>query len=197
MKRLIFLFLLASGLQAQELEEVHGLAVGKNAPLLELIDQEGQVLDLKSLVKEQSLLLVFYRGAWCPYCNKHLSELNEIAGDIEKAGVKLIAVSPEKPEKLKEMAAKTEALFEFAWDKDYRLAKAFDLAFLPSRLDRFKYNTVLDADLAESHGNEAELLPVPATYLINQEGIIIWRHFDPDYSERSKTSEIVEVIQGL
>lgn len=200
MRKLVFFTLLSFGLFAQEspkkLDQVQGLPVGAKAPLSTLTDENNQALDLGAINKEETLLLVFYRGQWCPYCNRHLSALNDILDELKAEGVRLIAISPEKPEISKELKDEKKLSFGFAWDKDYQLSKAFDLAFLPPSLTRAKYNRILDADLADAHGNELELLPVPATYLIDKEGTILWRHFDPDYTERSKPEEILVILKA-
>jgi len=183
--------------EAQELEEVQGLQVGDEAPLSVLEDAKGEKVNLKSELKKGPIVIVFYRGQWCPYCNKHLAELNEVADSLNDIGVQLYAISPDKPELLKEMQEKTEAKFTLLHDSAYQTILAFDLAFQPSSATRFKYKTILGADLSEDHGDERELLPVPATFLIDEDGIIRWRHFDPDYKNRSNPSEVLEAAQKL
>lgn len=199
MRKLLLFSLLSFSLSAQEapkdLEEVHGLAVGEKAPLTTLLDENGAALDLQKLNQEETLLLVFYRGQWCPYCNRHLSALNEVIDELNGEGLRLIAISPEKPEVSLKLKEEKGLNFTFAWDENYQLSKAFDLAFLPTAATRAKYNIFLGADLAKAHANDAELLPVPASFLIDKEGIIIWRHFDPDYTERSDPKEILEIIR--
>jgi peroxiredoxin len=134
---------------------------------------------------------VFYRGQWCPYCNRHLSALNENLQAIESKGAQLIAISPEKQEMLMKSAEKTGASFSLLTDQDFKIAEAFELAFLPSSGTRLKYNTILGADLDEAQTDDSERLPVPATYIIGQDGTVLWRHFDRDYSQRASPEEIL------
>lgn len=183
--------------QAQDLDKVQGLKVGEKAPLLVLEDAEGEKVNLKTALEDGPIVLVFYRGQWCPYCNKHLAELNGIADSLNDLGVQLYAISPDKPELLNEMQEKTEAKFTLLHDSAYQTILAFDLAFQPSSATRLKYKTILGADLSEDHGDERELLPVPATFLIDEKGIIRWRHFDPDYKNRSNPSEVLKAAQKL
>jgi peroxiredoxin len=189
--------LLSTAYSAQSLDSINGLPVGTKAPLYTLQNLSGEKLDLKELNAQGPLLLVFYRGHWCPYCNRHLSELQEIADSLQELGVSLVAIAPEKPEYLAEMKKETGASFTFLYDEAYRMIKAYDLAFLPSEATRLKYKTFLGADLSELSGDSREWLPVPATFLIDSEGIIRWRHFNPDYKERSEVSEILEALAKL
>tara|TARA_B100001115_G_scaffold183414_1_gene182200 strand:- start:2515 stop:3117 length:603 start_codon:yes stop_codon:yes gene_type:complete len=189
----LFLFSACS----QDLDSVQGLAIGDQAPLPTLQNEEGQSISLSEALKKGPIVLVFYRGQWCPYCNRHLSALEAIRDSLEMEGAQLFAISPEKPEYLQEMQEKTEAGFSLLYDSAYQTIIAYNLAFLPSAGTRFKYNTILGARLSEAHGDERELLPVPATFLIDQEGIIRWRHFDPDYTQRSDPSEVLEALRAL
>lgn len=194
---LILALLIFTSAQAQNLEEPKGLKIGDQAPLISLKNSLGTAVNLQEALKEGPLVLVFYRGQWCPYCNKHLAALNSIADSLKELGLQLYAISPDQPELLKEMKEKTETAFTLLHDSAYQSILAFDLAFQPSVATRFKYKTVLGADLSEDHGDERELLPVPATYLIDQKSIIRWRHFDPDYTQRSEPTDILKAAQKL
>lgn len=109
----------------------------------------------------------------------------------------MLAIAPEKLSYLREMQAKSGADFTFLYDENYALISAFNLAFLPSKGTRLKLKTFLGADLSELSGNKKEWLPVPATYLIDQNGIIRWRHFDPDYTQRASTESILEALKTI
>jgi len=188
---------LSLGASAQGLENPQGLAEGSKAPLGELINQNGETVSLDAALKEGPILLLFYRGEWCPYCNRHMALIEEIRDSLNALGVQIFAISPELPEHLTEIQSKTGAEFQFLYDAQYRLIQAYDLAFLPSKATRFKYKSVLGADLGERHRDTREWLPVPASYLIDENGIIQWRHFDPDYTQRSEPEEILLAAQGL
>lgn len=193
----LLLLLFTSGLMAQNMADVQGLAVGEKAPLNTLRDAQSKKVDLQEALENGPVILVFYRGEWCPYCNRHLAALNDIADSLAELNVQLFAISPEKPALLQEMSSKTESHFTFLSDSAYQTMIGFDLAFLPSKATRMKYKSVLGVDLSEAHQDDRELLPVPATYLIDQEGIIRWRHFDPDYKERSEPKEVLAAARAL
>ncbi len=196
MKFPIFLFLSLFGLilTAQDfpaVEDVQGLPLGSKVKNFSALSQDGETFMLQDALKEGPVVVVFYRGQWCPYCNRHLSALNENLKAIENKGAQLVAISPEKQEMLMKSAEKTGASFSLLTDKDFKIAEAFDLAFLPSSGTRLKYNTILGADLDEAQSDDSERLPVPATYIIGQDGTVLWRHFDRDYSKRARPEEIL------
>jgi peroxiredoxin len=190
----LFMLILGLNLQAQEfpaVEDVKGLSVGSTVKNFSALAQDGQSFDLKEALKEGPVVVVFYRGQWCPYCNRHLSALEENLQAINKKGAQLVAISPENQEMLMKSAEKTGASFSLLTDNGFKIAEAFDLAFLPSSGTRLKYNTILGADLAEAQTDDSERLPVPATYIIGQDGKVVWRHFDRDYSQRASPEEIL------
>ena len=165
--------------------------MGSTVKNFSALAQDGKIFDLKEALKEGPVVVVFYRGQWCPYCNRHLSALEENLQAINQKGAQLVAISPENQEMLLKSVEKTGASFRLLTDNGFKIAEAFDLAFLPSRGTRLKYNTILGADLAEAQSDDSERLPVPATYIIGQDGKVVWRHFDRDYSQRASPEEIL------
>lgn len=106
-------------------------------------------------------------------------------------GASVIVVTSEKSEFIKSTIEKTGAEFTIIYDKDYKITKALDVLFLPNKMMRVMYNTVLGAKLKESHSDDTEQLPIPATFIISKEMKVKWRHFDPDYKKRSKMEDIL------
>lgn len=180
----------------KSVNDIHGLEVGIKAPTFTAIDAEGNDFSLKNALKESPIVIVFYRGFWCPICNKHLSTLQDSLKLIQATGARVIAISPEKPEYLNKMADKTGAEFTLLYDEGYKIADAYDVNFKPSAKQLFTYNTILGGKLKESHSDESQRLPIPATYIINQEGIIIWRQFDPNYKFRSTVQDILNALES-
>lgn len=188
---------LASAQNGKDIEDVHGIEVGVKAPLFTAVNAENKIFSLEEELKNGAVVLIFYRGFWCPVCNKHLSRLQDSLKQIQATGAQVIAISPEKPEYLDKMAEKTGAEFTLLYDEDYKIANAFDVTFKPSAMQLFTYNTVLGGKLKESHTDDSQRLPIPATYIINQEGIIIWRQFDPNYKNRSTVQEILKALEKI
>ena len=178
----------------RDVNNAHGLSVGTRAPLFQAIDADSNNFSLTEALKEQPVVIIFYRGFWCPVCNKHLSSLQDSLKLIEELGVKVIAVSPEKPEYLDKMAEKTNATFTLLYDEGYKIADAYDVTFKPTGMQLFTYNTLLGGNLKKSHSDESQRLPIPATYIVNQDGIIIWKQFNPDYKKRSSVSDIIKAL---
>ena len=174
--------------------EAKGLNPGVEAPLFKAIDGSGTEFSLEDALQISPVVIIFYRGFWCPVCNKHLAQIQDSLQLIHDKGAIVIAISPEKPEYLDKMVEKSRASFTLLYDKDYKISDAYDVTFKPESKQLFVYNTLLGAHLKKTHSDESQRLPIPATYIINQDGIIVWRQFDPDYKNRSTVSEIVKAL---
>jgi peroxiredoxin len=186
-----------SAQQTRTAEEAEGMAVGQVVPSFKAADQNGEIFSLEEALAEGPVVLIFYRGQWCPVCNRHLSNIQDSLDLIAEAGGRVIAVSPEKPELLGKTAKKTGAEFTLLYDEGYQIGNAFDVTFTPSGKERLLYNTVLGADLKDAHSDDSEQLPIPATYIIGQDGRVAWRQFDPNYKLRSSAAEIVQKLNEL
>ena len=190
----LFFLLLCLTIQAQDfpnVDEVKGLPIGSQVKDFTALSQEGETFNLQKTLAAGPVVVVFYRGQWCPYCNRHLSALEENLSAINLKGARVVAVSPEKQERLMKTAKKTGASFTLLTDDGFKISEAFELAFLPASGTRLKYNTILGADLEEAQTDNSERLPIPATYIIGQNGKVLWRHFDRDYRQRASPEEIL------
>ena len=178
-------------------KEAQGLKTGQIAPGFSAKDSNDQYFNLSEELKKGPAVLIFYRGQWCPVCNRHLSEIQENLEKIMEKGAHVVAVSPEKPEYLMKTAEKTGAGFSLLYDEGYKIADAYDVTFLPDGITRTMYNTMLGANLKDAHSDDSQRLPIPATYVINTDGEIAWRHFNPDYKKRSTVEDIVEALSAI
>ncbi|PJB11864.1 MAG: alkyl hydroperoxide reductase [Flavobacteriales bacterium CG_4_9_14_3_um_filter_40_17] len=172
-------------------KEASGLKVGEYVKNFIAVDLHGKPFELKEALQKGSLVLIFYRGHWCPVCNKHLKKLEAGLDKIYAKGAQVIAISPEKSEFLKLTADKTKVSFRLLFDEDYRISKLFDVYFKPGTIHRLMYNNLLGAKLKEAHSDDSEQLPIPATFIIDSNAKIVWRHFDPDYTKRSSVEDIL------
>jgi peroxiredoxin len=178
-------------------KEAKGLQVGdlvKNFTAKDLNDND---FSLDNALKSGPVVVIFYRGHWCPVCNRHLSQLQDSLQLIYEKGASVVAVSPEKSEFLKLTAEKTHASFSLLYDEGYKIANLFDVTFRPDSMTRLVYNTMLGADLKNAHSDSSEQLPVPATFVIGQDSKIVWRHFDPDYKKRASVQVIVTALSQI
>jgi peroxiredoxin len=194
----LLLFFATWGVKSQEVktvEQANGLKVGHKAPVFSAMDADSNVFQLKEALQNGPVVIIFYRGFWCPVCNKHLGSLQDSLRLIENTGAKVIAISPEKPEYLDVMAEKTGAQFTLLYDEEYRIAKAYDVAYKPTRSQLFTYNVVLGGKLKKTHSDASQQLPIPATFIVNRDGIIVWRQFNRDYKKRASVKDIVDALK--
>lgn len=154
-------------------------------------DQSGNAFELYKALDKGPVVLLFYRGYWCPYCNKQLSQMEDSLQFITDKGGMVIAVTPEKPEGIAKTIEKTDASFKIIHDDDLTIMKAYDVAFKieESMLKKYKNWGI---DLMDNNGNNGPNLPVPATYIIGQDRKIIYAFFDPDYTKRATVGKILQ-----
>lgn len=181
----------------KSVDEAKGTTVGMTAPEYSAVDADSNQFSLHEALKNGPVVMIFYRGFWCPVCNQHLSQIQDSLKLIEETGAKVIAISPEKPEYLDVMAEKTGAEFTLLYDDGYKIADAYDVTFKPSATTLFTYNTFLGAKLKETHSDDSQRLPIPATYIIGTDGKIAWRQFDPDYKKRSTVADILKALENI
>ncbi len=177
-------------------EKVSPLGVGDSAPLLSLRDQEGEEVALGQLFRENPLIMVFYRGGWCPYCNIQLASLGKIERKLVDLGYRIIAVSPDKPAKLAESSVGNNFSYTLLSDSDAWAAKAFGIAFRVDEgtLEKYKGYGI---DLAAASGMRHNILPVPAVFIIGTDGVIRFAHVNPDYRERLSSEKLLTAASAI
>lgn len=172
------------------------LKVGEKVDLPPLKNQKGEDVALSGLLQDGPLVLVFYRGGWCPYCNLELRAYQRELADIQAAGASLIAVTPEQPDSSLTTQEKNELSFDVLTDRDFVLSDAFGLTFdlaetLVPIYDGFGIN------LPAANGEDAWRLPLPATYVIDRDGTVKLAFVDADYTKRLEPSEVIKVLKAL
>jgi len=193
MKKLLLLLFVIPGLWVRAQEKPEGLFIHSKAPDFKAKDLTGLPINLKDLRKKGPVVLVFYRGNWCPYCNKELSRIQDSLQMITEKGATLIAVTPEAQEGIIKTAEKTKAQFPIIYDEDLKIMKAYDVAYKVDDKVVSRYKS-FNIDLAATNNQrpEAVYLPVPAVYIIDKEGNIAFRYFEPDYKKRVSVKEILK-----
>lgn len=171
----------------------NGLKKGAKAPEINLTI-DGKQVALADFYKDQNVAVIFYRGYWCPVCNKHLSEFATRAKELEDKGIKLIAITPEAQEGIKKTKENTQADFTIVSDVDGSIQRAFDVDYEVTSGYVNKVSEKLKVSISKNNVNGKAELPVPATYIINKEGEIIFAHFDPDYHNRASIDDILGAI---
>ncbi|TCD08279.1 peroxiredoxin family protein [Pedobacter frigidisoli] len=188
---LIFAFVttLASYTYAQK-----GLTAGSIAPSFSGVDQNGKKINLKALLKKnKSVVLFFYRGQWCPYCNKHIEELQDSLQLLTAKNAYVIGVTPETTENIAKTIQKTSAGFSIIQDKNDDIIKAYGVNFEMDNATFTKYKGY-GIDLENNNGNTRHTLPVPATYIVDRSGKIKYVHFDPNYQKRASVKQLLTAL---
>lgn len=183
------LLLSACFLFAQQAPE--GLFLNSKAPDFKAKDQNGKEVRLKDLLKKGKVVLVFYRGEWCPYCNKNLQKLEDSLQLIIDKGATLVAVSPENPESIAKTVEKTKAQYPVLHDENRKIMKAYKVEFeVPQNMLKRYQSAGIKLD--EINGKNGNYLPIPATYIIDKEANITYRFFNSDYKKRPSVKEILD-----
>lgn len=186
---LILVFFIASAQEAPE-----GLFIASKAPDFRAKDQHGKEIRLKDLLKEGKVVLVFYRGQWCPYCNKELSRMQDSLYLIKEKGATLVAVSPELPENIDSTIKKTGAEYPVLYDEGLKIMKAYDVEFEVPENTLTRYRNA-GLDIEKNNGANGKYLPVPAVYIIDKESTIVYRFFDRDYKKRPNVKDLLEYLE--
>ncbi len=191
----LLLLLLAAQTFLSAQEKPEGLFINSKAPDFKATDQYGNEIRLKDVLKDSLVVLIFYRGQWCPYCNRQLKKLEDSLQLIKNKGARLIAVTPEKPEFISKTIEKTKASYPLLYDKEMKIMKAYAVAFQVDDKSVSRYKNA-DIDLITANGQKDKaFLPVPAVYIISKEGTILYRYFDSDYKKRPSVQELLNNLK--
>lgn len=171
------------------------LKKGDKAPDFELQDATGESVRLSALLDKGPVVLTWYRGGWCPYCNIQLQAYQKSLAEFEGMGATLVALSPEKPDHSLTTKEKNELEFVVLSDTGNRVAGQYGIAYaLPEVVvDRFKGRL----DLPEINTTGDWSLPLSATYVVDRDGTIVYAFVDEDYRKRAEVDAIVEALRGL
>ena len=173
-----------------------GIKVGEKAPDFVLNNALGKPVSLKDKLKQGPVVLVFYRGAWCPFCNMHLHVLQESLPEFKKYGAQLITITPQTPDKSVEQFKQKGYPFEVLSDLDSKVMKDYRLYFeLPAELvDVYKKHGL---DIEAFNGKDRNVLPVPGSFVIDTNGIVRAMHADTDYKKRMEPSAIIDALKKM
>lgn len=173
------------------LEKAH--KTGDTIPEIILPNATGDTVNLKDVLTNNKVVLAFYRGAWCPYCNLELKALQDALPQIEAKGAKLIAISPQTPDQSMTSKEKNELSFEVLSDTNNKIAREMNLVFqLPPSL--VELYSKFGIDLEASNGVKEWELPIAATYIIEKDGSISYHYLEEDYKLRADPKAIVEAL---
>jgi peroxiredoxin len=174
----------------------HALKVGDKMSPFQLPDVKRGMIHSSDLLKKGPLVIVFYRGGWCPYCNLQLHDLQAHLSEIEDAGAQLVAISPQTPDSSLSTVQKDELSFFVLSDVDSKVAKKFHLVYkLPTDLKNLYKE--FGIDLEKSNNSKDWELPLSATYIVRPNGVISYAFLDADYKVRAETKDVILKLKEL
>jgi peroxiredoxin len=169
---------------------------GDTAPDVSLPDALGRPVRLAELWRNGPLVVVFYRGGWCPYCNLTLRAWQQYLEELRGLGAGIVAISPQTPNNSMSTAEKNELAYPVLSDSRMQAAEAFGIGFsLPPELVEL-YASV-GHDLPNVNGNGQWRLPLPATFVLDREGRIRFSHVEADYRERAEPAEVMAAVRSI
>ncbi len=188
---LSFLVLVTVALFAQtETVYPEGLKVGDMAPEFSGIDQNGNKFSLTDALKNGDVVMLFYRGQWCPYCNKQLSHFSDSLQLLTAKGATLLAITPETKENVKKTVEKSKTSFSVIEDKGLAIMKAYKVNFAVDEKTVTRYKGY-GIDFDKANGENGANLPVPATYIIGKDKKVKYVFFNTDYKKRASVQDIL------
>ena len=173
-----------------------GLQVGDQLASFELPNQLGQTISLDELQVDSNIVISFYRGGWCPYCNIELCVLQQALPEFKSHGARLIAISPQLPDESMSTAEKNELSFPVLSDAGNKVAKEFGLVFTLSEQLRPLYES-FNIDLPATNGDKSFELPIPATFIIDSDGVVKGAFVNADHKQRMDPSDIINVLKEI
>lgn len=169
---------------------------GERFPAFDLPDANNTQHSLEDYLRQGPLVVSFYRGAWCPYCNLEINALQQKLSEITAAGGQLVAISPQRPDKSSEQVATTGLSFDVLSDSGNKLAESCGLVFtLPEALRPIYAGWQID--IPGHNDDDSFQLPIPATYIIDTNGTINYAFIDMDYTRRLEPDIIIEQLKKL
>lgn len=179
---------------AQHIKD-NALQIGAKVENFSLVNHNGESIELNDLLNKGPVIVSFYRGGWCPYCNLELKALNDYLAQFKTQSAQLIAISPQLPDETLSTTQKNELEFDVLSDVSNRVAEQFGLLFTLDERIQALY-TQFGIDFEHYYGDKSFKLPLPATYVINQEGVITYTFLNEDYTLRAEPIDIMAALES-
>ena len=171
------------------------LPVGAKTPSFELPDHDGHIISSAGLLAKGRLVLCFIRGRWCPFCVGQMEAMNLILPQIDRAGATLVAISPQMVKQSFFMHDQHKLRFPLLSDAGNKIARQFGLTYRVPAQQETLYRRAF-VNLPFTKGDESWELPIPATYIIDRDGTVLYASADEDYTERPEPADIVSVLHN-
>jgi peroxiredoxin len=171
------------------------LHVGTKAPPFELADHDGKIVSSTDVLAKRRLVICFIRGRWCPFCVGQMEAMNLIVPQIEQANATLVTISPQTVKQSFFMHDQHKLRFPLLSDAGNKIARQFGLTYRIAALQEAVYRRAF-VNLPFTNGDESWELPIPATYILDRDGTVLYASANEDYTERPEPGEIVLALRG-
>ncbi len=171
------------------------LPVGAHAPAFELPDHDGRTVSSSELRSKGRLVLCFIRGRWCPFCVGQMEAMNLVLPQIEQAGAAFVAISPQTVKQSFFMHDQHKLRFQLLSDSGNKVARQFGLVYRVPEAQEAIYRRAF-VNLPFTNGDESWELPIPATYILDRDGVVLYASANEDYTERPEPGDVVRILQA-
>lgn len=179
---------------AESSADVKALSAGAGIPAVSLSKVDGQAVNLTTLAKKPTVA-IFYRGGWCPYCNRHLKEIQGVEQQLLDMGYQIVGISPDQPEKLKATIEGEQLKYQLLSDSKGDGARAFGIAFNAAKEYGPKYGDRITTMLESFSGEKHHELPVPAVFIL-KDGKVAYSYANADYRSRLSADELIKAAKA-
>lgn len=187
-------FALDRAVIAEKAEDVTPLLNGQTVPNVTLKTAGGAPVSLRAAVMAKPSVILFYRGGWCPYCNRQLAELKDIEQDLVDLGYQVLAISPESPSRLQEQKLETEFAVQLLSDAKLEAIRQFGIGFYMPEDKAKLYKEKMDISLTRD-ANSKPVLPAPAIFITDQKGVIQFSYVNPNFKVRPSAELILQAAK--
>ncbi|MFT5674122.1 MAG: peroxiredoxin [Paraglaciecola sp.] len=180
---------------ADDAEDVTPLLIGQKIPNSTLQTVDGDPVSLKALTMQKPTVLIFYRGGWCPYCNRQLAGLKDIELELTELGYQILAISPETPEQLQEQKLQSKFAVQLLSDPGLEAISGFGIGFYLPLITEKLYETKMGITLTDDKGSGKAVLPAPAVFILDQKGMVKFSYVSPNYKIRMSPELLVQAAK--
>ncbi|WP_100657655.1 peroxiredoxin-like family protein [Alteromonas flava] len=181
---------------AEQAESVTPLLNGQTIPNTTLKLADGAPVSLGALAMQKPSIILFYRGGWCPYCNRQLAELKDIEGELVELGYQVLAISPESPARLQEQKLETEFAVTLLSDESLDTIRSFGIGFYVDAQTSNRYQNEMDIELTEDT-SQRSVLPAPAIFIADTQGVVQFSYVNPNFRVRPSAELLLNVAKAL
>jgi peroxiredoxin len=182
---------------SEDPSKITPVLLGYQTSNLVALNESNVKTDISKLISKKPTVLVFYRGGWCPYCNRQLGELQKVNKEVDTLGFQIIAISPDQPSIAKGHNSKSKHKYLTLSDSKLEVAKQFGIVFKVSDSLFKKYKNKYGIDLEANSGEKHHLLPVPSVFLIDTDGKVKFSYVNIDYKVRLDSKVLISAIKSL